>query len=180
MGLQSAVLTGSSQSDRDTEVYFPQQFALPHGHDNSGIVYDSKPADGDSATLPHLAVPTYITGCHIFQASRHSVSFPCQNEPAKTFHDWCKQLPEAKKRFLLTVSCAFATLKRCSSNICRQPALCVLEAIIARPNNIEEQSRGSLALQGRNSLFSTPDLLTDCTTTSVKAPFVAPSLAQHR
>jgi hypothetical protein len=91
--------------DRDIEVHFPQHFFLPHGHDGSGTFYDSKP-DWYSATIPRLAVPTDITGCQIFKASSHTVSFPCQDKPATSFQGWCTQLPDAEKRLLSTVSFA--------------------------------------------------------------------------
>ena len=91
---------------RDVTVHFPKHFVHHNGHPSSRVFYDSKP-DWYSATIPRLAAPTDITGCHIFTASSSMVMFPLQDAPATTFQDWIQQLPLAEQRLLSNVS--FAT-----------------------------------------------------------------------
>jgi hypothetical protein len=92
-----------STGERDIAVHFPQQFVGPNGIPGSGIFYDSSP-DWYSATIPRLATPTDITGCHIFRATSAAVSFPLQEKPAKSFQALLKHLPPAEQRLLSNVS----------------------------------------------------------------------------
>jgi hypothetical protein len=92
-----------STGERDVAVHFPQQFVGPNGIPGSGIFYDSTP-DWYSATVPRLATPTDITGCHIFRATSAAVSFPLQEKPAKSFKASLKHLPPAEQRLLSNVS----------------------------------------------------------------------------
>lgn len=80
------------------------------------VSYDSK-SDWYSATIPRLAAPTDITGCHIFQASSVVVSFPTQDNPATKFQAWIQQLTLAEKRLsILPVSFAIWLRRRTDSS----------------------------------------------------------------
>lgn len=87
----------------DVAIHFPQQFLRPDGTASSSTFYDSNP-DWYSATVPHFAAPTDVTGCYILHASASSVSFPSLSAEATTFQEWMQQLPEAELRLLSTIS----------------------------------------------------------------------------
>ena len=88
---------GKASNGRHISVHFPRHL-LSHD-DASPVYYDAKP-DWYSATIPALATPAEIEGCHIFTAStapRKSESIP---PPARSFQDWIQQLPPAERRLI--------------------------------------------------------------------------------
>ena len=88
-----------ASEQRHIAVHFPQQHVESGVCLEGAIFYDFTP-NWYTASIPALATPADITGCHIFTATRAPCQYKSIPEPARTFREWIQQLPPAEKRMI--------------------------------------------------------------------------------
>ncbi len=92
--------------DRCVALYYPHHaFVHSDGTPASGKVYDAK-SDWYTATIPHLAIPTDISGNQIFLATYSVLQYNSIPAPSDAFATWVSQLPPAEHCLLSSVSFA--------------------------------------------------------------------------
>ena len=89
---------GQACHARHISVHFPRR--LPATVASNSLVYYDNVPDWYTATIPALASPTDITGCHVFTTTHASTNFPSIAPPASTFPEWTLHLPAAERRLL--------------------------------------------------------------------------------
>ena len=90
---------------RNIAVHFPRYLTLSDG--STRTIYYENPPDWYSATIHRIAVPSDISGTHVYTACHATVSYPlipANDESPGSFPAWIAALPPAEKRMLSSLA----------------------------------------------------------------------------